>query len=59
MKTAFSDTPYQEAALITLLIGLSNITFLGLSSIMWGLIIGLVYFWTQQKGKKVSSNEYF
>jgi benzoate membrane transport protein len=49
MKTAFSDTPYQEAALITLLIGLSNITFLGLNSIMWGLIIGLTYFWTQQK----------
>ena len=49
MKTAFSDSPYQEAALITLLIGLSNITFLGLNSIMWGLIIGLSYFWTQQK----------
>jgi len=49
MKTAFSDTPYQEAALITLLVGLSNITFLGLNSIMWGLIIGLMYFWTQQK----------
>jgi len=49
MKTAFSDTPYQEAALITLLIGLSSITFLGLNSIMWGLVIGLSYFWTQQK----------
>jgi benzoate membrane transport protein len=56
MKTAFSDTPYQEAALITLLIGLSNITFLGVNAIMWGLIIGLGYFWTQQKGKKISPN---
>ena len=55
MKTAFSDTPYQEAALITLLIGLSNITFLGLNSIMWGLIIGLTYFWTQQKYNQKSN----
>ncbi|MGS2717262.1 benzoate/H(+) symporter BenE family transporter [Eionea flava] len=45
MKTAFSDTPYQEAALITLVLGLSDITLLGLNSIMWGLLIGLGYFW--------------
>lgn len=44
MKTAFSELHYQEAALITLLVGLSNITFLGINSIMWGLIIGLFYY---------------
>jgi len=60
LQSAFNDTPsnapYQEAALITLLVGLSNITFLGVNAILWGLIVGLSYFWSQQKwGHKKSS----
>ncbi|MFT7388605.1 MAG: benzoate membrane transport protein [Candidatus Endobugula sp.] len=38
LQSAFNDTPsnapYQKAALITLLIGLSNITFLSVNAIM-------------------------
>ncbi len=43
LQTAFSDTKSRDAALFTFLITLSGITFLGVSSMLWGLLVGLVY----------------
>ncbi|MDB1125121.1 benzoate/H(+) symporter BenE family transporter [Vibrio algarum] len=43
LHTAFKDEVYREPALFTFLITFSGISFLGLSSTLWGLIVGLLY----------------
>jgi len=43
LQTAFSDGANREAALFTFLITLSGVSLLGVSSMLWGLIVGLVY----------------
>lgn len=43
VHSAFNDLRYREGALFTFLITLSGISYLGVSSMIWGLFVGLVY----------------
>lgn len=43
LQSAFSNEYYREGALLTFLVTLSGISFLGLNAIIWGLIIGWGY----------------
>ncbi|MBM7036631.1 benzoate/H(+) symporter BenE family transporter [Vibrio sp. 188UL20-2] len=43
LQSAFSIEGNQESALITFLVTLSGITLLGISSTLWGLVFGFVY----------------
>jgi benzoate membrane transport protein len=43
LRSAFSVEGNQESALITFLVTLSGITLLGISSTLWGLVFGFVY----------------
>ncbi len=43
LQTAFSDGETREAALFTFLITLSGVSLLGVSSMLWGLLVGLVF----------------
>jgi benzoate membrane transport protein len=43
LKTAFHDDQFRESALFTFLITLSGVSFLGVSSLLWGLLVGLVH----------------
>lgn len=40
LQSSFSDAASRESALLTFLIVLSGIQFLGLSSVIWGLLVG-------------------
>ncbi len=42
-QTAFKDESIRESALYTFLITMSGITFLGISSVVWGLVAGLLH----------------
>jgi len=42
-QTAFKDENIRESALYTFLITLSGVTFLGVSSVVWGLVVGLLH----------------
>lgn len=44
LKTAFADLRYRESALLTFLLTLSGISFLGIGSTLWGLLAGLIYY---------------
>ena len=43
LQSAFANPEYREAALLTFLVTLSGISFLGMNAIIWGLLIGLGY----------------
>jgi benzoate membrane transport protein len=43
LQSAFANEHYREGALLTFLVTLSGISFLGLNAIIWGLIIGWGY----------------
>ncbi|BDX07171.1 benzoate/H(+) symporter BenE family transporter [Planctobacterium marinum] len=45
LHSAFSDANSRESALLTFLIVLSGMQFLGLSSVIWGLLIGGGHLW--------------
>ncbi|MFV0449940.1 MAG: benzoate/H(+) symporter BenE family transporter [Vibrio sp.] len=42
-QTAFKDESVRESALYTFLITMSGVTFLGISSVVWGLAAGLLH----------------
>lgn len=42
-QTAFKDENIRESALYTFLITLSGVTFLGVGSVVWGLVVGLLH----------------
>jgi benzoate membrane transport protein len=54
LKTAFHDDQFRESALFTFLITLSGVTFLGISSLLWGLLVGLVHIKLSRKTTNVS-----
>jgi len=43
LQTAFHKEVYREAALFTFLITLSGVSFLGVGSTLWGLLVGITY----------------
>ena len=43
LQSCFADTSGRESAILTFLITLSGIQLLGLNSILWGLIVGIVH----------------
>ncbi len=43
LSSAFKQDNYREPALFTFLITLTGVSFLGMSSTLWGLLVGLVY----------------
>ncbi|MFY8350567.1 benzoate/H(+) symporter BenE family transporter [Pseudoalteromonas sp. SSM20] len=43
LQKAFLEDDYREPALLTFLITLSGVSFLGVNSIVWGLLIGWLY----------------
>lgn len=43
LQSSFSDSKYREPALFTFLIALSGVSFMGVSSILLGLVVGLFY----------------
>lgn len=43
LQSSFSDVTARESAILTFLITLSGIQLLGLNSILWGLIVGIVH----------------
>jgi len=43
LQGSFQQERYRESALITLLVVLSGITFLGIGSTLWGLVAGLIH----------------
>ena len=43
LQSAFSNARYREASLLTFLVTLSGISFLGLNAIIWGLLFGWFY----------------
>ena len=43
LQNAFHNDKFRESALLTFLITLSGISFLGINSLMWGLLVGLVH----------------
>lgn len=43
LQSSFSDSKYREPALFTFLIALSGVSFMGVSSILLGLVVGLIY----------------
>ena len=43
LQSAFSNARYREASLLTFLVTLSGISFLGLNAIIWGLLLGWFY----------------
>jgi len=51
LQSAFEIESYREAALLTFLVTASGITFLGVSSILWGLVIGGLYSVVMKLGK--------
>lgn len=52
LSSAFKQDNYREPALFTFLITLSGVSFLGMSSTLWGLLVGLVYLrLSHQSGK--------
>jgi benzoate membrane transport protein len=52
LQNAFNDNAFRESALFTFLITLSGISFLGINSLLWGLLIGLVHLkWINNKIK--------
>lgn len=59
IQTAFASDKYREAALLTFLVTLSGVSFLGISSTLWGLMIGMVYLkiFTQRKVKDNHENQ--
>ena len=42
LHAATSDTEYRDAAVITLLVTASGISFFGIASAFWGLLAGIV-----------------
>ena len=42
-QTAFKEENIRESALYTFLITLSGVTFLGVGSVVWGLVVGLLH----------------
>lgn len=52
LQTAFGEERFRESALFTFLLTLSGISLLGVSSTLWGLLIGLVHIQcTKQKSQ--------
>ncbi|WP_375754140.1 benzoate/H(+) symporter BenE family transporter [Vibrio sp. HN007] len=43
LQTAFKEEGYKESALLTFLITLSGISFMGISATLWGLLVGLLH----------------
>ncbi|WCE31610.1 benzoate/H(+) symporter BenE family transporter [Vibrio sp. SCSIO 43137] len=43
LQTAFQKEVYRDAALFTFLITLSGVSFLGVGSTLWGLLVGITY----------------
>ena len=43
LQTAFADPIYRESALLTFLLTLSGVSFLGIGSTLWGLLAGLLH----------------
>lgn len=42
LATATADTEYREAAVVTLLVTASGVSFLGIASAFWGIIAGMI-----------------
>jgi benzoate membrane transport protein len=43
LQSAFHQDTFRESALLTFLITLSGVAFLGVNSLLWGLLVGLVH----------------
>lgn len=43
LQISFREGGFQEAALFTFLITLSGVSFLGINSTLWGLLVGMLY----------------
>ena len=43
LQTAFKEEGYRESALFTFLLTLSGVSFIGISSTLWGLLVGLLH----------------
>lgn len=48
IQQSLSDNKYIEASIVVLLITASDLMMLGVSSVLWGLIAGIVTVWVQQ-----------
>jgi len=48
IQQSLSDNKYTEASIVVLLITASDLMMLGVSSVLWGLIAGIVTVWLQQ-----------
>ena len=55
LKTAFTDEGYRESALLTFLLTLSGISFLGIGSTLWGLLAGVIHYQLTQRKKTVTA----
>ncbi|WP_187274360.1 benzoate/H(+) symporter BenE family transporter [Paenibacillus sp. N3.4] len=52
LQAAFSDSSYKYAVMFTFLIAISNMSFLGVSSPVWALLIGILIAKLLGEGKK-------
>lgn len=55
LKTAFMDEGYRESALLTFLLTLSGISFLGIGATLWGLLAGVVHYQLTQRKTTVTA----
>ena len=51
LAAAVKDDPHREAALITLLVTLSNVVIAGIGSAFWGVTAGALALFVQQYGR--------
>ena len=54
---AMEDTEYRESALVTLLVTISGVQFLGVASAFWGIVAGMLAFMIINGGRSQSNEE--
>ncbi|REG85478.1 benzoate/H(+) symporter BenE family transporter [Marinomonas pollencensis] len=52
LKSAVSDDQYREAALVTFLVTVSGVSFAGIASAFWGIVIGSAFLLAAKVAKK-------
>lgn len=57
LSAAMNDNDYREAALITFLVTVSGVKFLGIASAFWGIVVGMMTFWLINNGKNSGNKE--
>lgn len=55
LQKAFADKGYRESALLTFLLTLSGISFMGMGSTLWGLLAGVVHYQLTKQKTAVSA----